>query len=80
MAGVLDLAQKYLVGGEGPSPSQLYTEAAPSIQVALRQYDKAAPGIDWMLENKVLVVGTALVLGAIAVVGGNYLFEYLKKR
>ena len=79
MAGVLDLVSKYLVGGEGPPPSQLYAEAAPSIQVALKQYDKAAPGIDFVLDNWVLTLGGLVVIIAVGTIGGNALYEYIKK-
>jgi hypothetical protein len=80
MAGILDLAQKYLVGGEGPSPSQLYAEAAPAVQVALKQYDKASPGIDWVIDNWVLTTGIIVGLIAIGTIGGNYFYDYIKKK
>ena len=80
MASVLDLVQKYAIGGDGPAPSQLYAEAAPSIQVALKQYDKASPGIDWVIENWVLTLGIVVGMIAIGTIGGNYFYEYIKKR
>lgn len=79
-SSILDLASKYLVGSSGPPLSELYAQSAPSIQVALKQYDKAAPGIDWVLENWVLTIGLTIGVIAIGTIGGNFLYEYLKRR
>jgi len=80
VAGITNLLSKYLIPTEGPSPAQLYSEAAPRVQLVLKQYDKAAPGIDWITNNWILALGLILVGGAVASVGGNYLYDYLKKR
>lgn len=79
MAGVMDLAQKYLVG-DGPPISELYAQSAPTIQVALKQYDKAAPGIDWVLDNWVLTVGLLIGVIAVGTIGGNYFYDYLNRK
>jgi hypothetical protein len=52
-----------------PAPMDLYNEAAPRIVRGLRQYDAAAPGIDWLTANWPVAIGAAVLIA----VGGSYL-------
>lgn len=76
--GLPDILTKYLLPGGGvASPAQLYEEAAPRIQAGLKQYDMLAPKIDFIANNWPLFVGLTLLGGAVAVIGGNYAYDYL---
>lgn len=78
MGAIPDVVMKYLVPGAGsPSPAELYEEAAPRIQAVLKQYDRLAPKIDFMAESWPLFMVTTFTLGALAVIGGNYIYGYM---
>lgn len=77
MAGLLDL----ILPKKGvPSPAQLYEKAVPRVDKIMQQYDTAAPLIDWVSNNAIASVAIIWALGAGAVVGGNWLYDMLKKR
>lgn len=63
-----------------PSPGQMYAEAAPRVQRMLKQYDEAAPKIDWVNANWPTLAITLLVGGALAVIGGNYAYDLVRGR
>ena len=76
--GLPDVISKYLLPGGGvATPAQLYEEAAPRVQAALKQYDQLAPKIEFMANNWPLFVGLTIFGGALAVIGGNYAYDYL---
>lgn len=72
--------QKYLLPGAGPTPAQLYEEAAPRVQAMLKQYDNVSPLVDFATRNWVATVATFVALGAIAAIGGNFLYDWLRKK
>jgi len=82
MASLSKELVKGIVGAVGkrdpdvPPPLTLYNEAAPRVIKALKQYDDAAPLIDFSTKNWWLLV---LGLGVIAV-GGSYLGNVLYQR
>lgn len=59
-----------------PAPMDLYNEAAPRVVRALKQYDDAAPLIDFSTKNWwALVVGLTVIA-----IGGSYLGNVLYHR
>jgi len=81
MAGIIDTLKLLVTPSKDvATPAQLYEQAVPRAERVMKQYDAAAPAIDFATQHPVIVAGVALVLGAFAVVGGNYLYDYLKKR
>jgi hypothetical protein len=74
--------EKYLLpGGNGvATPTQLYSEAAPRVQAALKQYDRLAPQIDWVSENWIAAVGIGVFLISLGTIGGMYTYDWLKRR
>ena len=63
-----------------PSPGQMYAEAAPRVQRMLKQYDEAAPKIDWVNANWPTLAITLLLGGTLAVIGGNYAYDLVSGR
>jgi len=77
---LINVAGEAIAIPEGaPTPGQLYAEAAPRVQRILKQYDEASPHIDWVNRNWPTLAITLILGGTVAVVGGNALYDWLKK-
>lgn len=63
-----------------PSPGQMYAEAAPRVLRILKQYDEASPKIDWINENWAALSALLLIGGAVAVIGGNLVYDKLIRK
>jgi hypothetical protein len=63
-----------------PTPMDLYNEAAPRIVKGLKQYDAAAPLIDFATQNWWLVGAVWFILGVGASYAGNLLYHKLHKK
>jgi cell division protein FtsX len=63
-----------------PAPMDLYNEAAPRVQRILKQYDDAAPGIDFATKNWWLVVVGFFVLGVAAGYTAQVIYNRAHKR
>lgn len=74
-------ATKTTTGGqEIPTPMDLYNEAAPRVVKALKQYDAASPGIDWLTKNWFVAVGALAVIAVGGAYLGNVLYHKIHKR
>jgi len=80
MGGLTDVLSNLLVPKGVSSPAKLYEEAVPRAERIMQQYDTAAPLIDWVQKNPIATLGIALGLGALAVVGGNFVYGLITNR
>jgi len=80
MAGIPEIIQRMIIPGSGPTPAQLYEEAAPRVQVALKQYDRLAPQIDYISKNWIATLGIVVVLGVVGVVIGNGVYDFVMSK
>ena len=81
MADILSTVANVLSPAAGvASPVQIYAEAVPRAERIMKQYDTAAPLIDWVEKYPVVTLGLLVVLGSIAVIGGNFLYDAITER
>ena len=78
---LVDIAASYfLPSAETATPAQLYDLAVPRVQRALKQYDNAAPLIDFATQYWWLVAILAFGLGIGASVAGQAIYKRIQER
>ena len=68
------------VGKDVPKPLDLYNEAAPRVQRILKQYDAAAPLIDWLTENWVVAVAGSFLIGVASSYVGQLVYSRVHRK
>ena len=68
------------VGKDVPKPLELYNEAAPRVQRILKQYDAAAPGLDWLTANWPVAIVGAFLVGVASSYVGQLVFTQVHRK
>jgi hypothetical protein len=62
-----------------PSPAELYSEAAPRVVKALKQYDAASPIVDFATRHWYLVAVGVFLVGVGAGLTANFIYDKLRR-